>query len=519
VGAWGLLAGALLQVAARYASGALPFHHFLSADALYLPALYRDLLEEGGRWNGWALTPAPYFFPDLPLLFSLQALLGGAVTPAVVAYAAAQWLLFALALLWVQRAVSGGGRGAALVVAGAAGLLLLHAAGRLELLTLALLSAHHFGAALLGLSGLALLLRVLEGGGAGARVGLAAVCALGAMSDRLFLVLFAAPAAGLVVLRAALRREGLRPLRLPLALLVVGSAVGLRAGRLLTRRQPGGPPSPSFDWGEAQRSAAALAQATRALLEGPSGPVLLAWAGVWLLLGGLAVGRLRWAAGEGAPARAWAVCTFFVLSLGTSLLVMVGTGNVIDAGSLRYLPLATLPPLLLPAVLGAALLAPGPRRLLSLLALALVAGALALTGVPRAPLADVADLAGRVPPLARCLDAHAREGGLVWGIGGYWEAKPVSLFSREGVRVRQVDHTGAPFTWISNSDWFLETRGEPPPRYTFALQLGEGPLPVLEARYGLPERTLRCEGFTVWVYGPDFDAKVRAGFRAALRRP
>ena len=38
-------------------------------DALYLSALYKDIVINGGPYSSWSLTPAPYFFPDMLLYF------------------------------------------------------------------------------------------------------------------------------------------------------------------------------------------------------------------------------------------------------------------------------------------------------------------------------------------------------------------------------------------------------------------------------------------------------------------
>lgn len=46
----------------------------LNSDALYLPALYLDLFIRGYHFSSWHLTPAPYFFPDMLLFFSIQVL-------------------------------------------------------------------------------------------------------------------------------------------------------------------------------------------------------------------------------------------------------------------------------------------------------------------------------------------------------------------------------------------------------------------------------------------------------------
>lgn len=42
----------------------------LNSDALYLACLYRDLFVDAYGWRGWNLPPAPYFFPDMALLFA-----------------------------------------------------------------------------------------------------------------------------------------------------------------------------------------------------------------------------------------------------------------------------------------------------------------------------------------------------------------------------------------------------------------------------------------------------------------
>lgn len=45
---------------------------FFNSDFLYLPALYKDVLVNGNSFYDWKLTPAPYFFYDMPLYFLLM---------------------------------------------------------------------------------------------------------------------------------------------------------------------------------------------------------------------------------------------------------------------------------------------------------------------------------------------------------------------------------------------------------------------------------------------------------------
>ncbi len=46
------------------------------SDMLYLPALYKDVISNGGSFSDWFLTPAPYYFPDMPLYFLSNLLTG-----------------------------------------------------------------------------------------------------------------------------------------------------------------------------------------------------------------------------------------------------------------------------------------------------------------------------------------------------------------------------------------------------------------------------------------------------------
>lgn len=47
-----------------------------NADALFYPALYKDIVQEGGIYNTWYFTPVPYFFPDMILYFIVHTITG-----------------------------------------------------------------------------------------------------------------------------------------------------------------------------------------------------------------------------------------------------------------------------------------------------------------------------------------------------------------------------------------------------------------------------------------------------------
>ncbi|TFW22237.1 hypothetical protein, partial [Duganella callida] len=100
---------ALLAIAAMttlYLQQAIDPMLFFNSDAQYLPALYADLVEQGGRLRQWYLTPAPYFLPDWPLYFAARWLSGDAFHAWALVMAAQALALWGLAALLARRYVA-----------------------------------------------------------------------------------------------------------------------------------------------------------------------------------------------------------------------------------------------------------------------------------------------------------------------------------------------------------------------------------------------------------------------------
>ena len=49
---------------------------FINSDTLTLPALFKNLVFEGGKYSDCYLSAAPYFFPDILLFFILSCTVG-----------------------------------------------------------------------------------------------------------------------------------------------------------------------------------------------------------------------------------------------------------------------------------------------------------------------------------------------------------------------------------------------------------------------------------------------------------
>ncbi|HZI09882.1 MAG TPA: hypothetical protein VE153_05765, partial [Myxococcus sp.] len=242
-GVWVLAGVAAAHLLFRFNSGGLDVSVFFAADNLYLPSLYRDLFEEGGRWGGWRLTPAPYFFPDMALYFALDALTGP-FTQAIAGYAVVQLVLLGLSAQYTAGTVApeDAAPGARVLAVGVvAALLLACAARRLELMQYSVLGATHFSLVLLAPVGLALAVRAVRDRSRRAAGLLALLCFLASLSDSLFTVSFTVPAVLCLGALAALGRPSpWRWVAGVVGLLVLATALGTRAHRWVVSWRTGG---------------------------------------------------------------------------------------------------------------------------------------------------------------------------------------------------------------------------------------------------------------------------------------
>ena len=445
--AWVLLAASFAVLVAALGTGQPSPDVLFQSDALYMPALYRDIVQHGGRWIDWRLPPAPYFFPDLALYFGWNAVLGD-FRLAIIALAGTQVALFALGGQLLMRAID---REALLPQIAAvllpAGLMLACPEPALWML----LSAHHFGGVLVGLFALASAIVFAREGQRWLGVALAVLCGLAGASDALFLVSFAAPA-GLALWRARARRATL--------VVALSSLIGwgLPPALYLRYRVHGVP------WKlQPGTSVETLEEMVRRASESP----LLLVVG-WCLA--VAVVAVRWRQNVVLAATA----------LG-SVLAVTGAMALTGMNDPRYL----VAPLFVPLVAACAALRKVPRG--EVVALTLVAVGLVATGCP-GPQPN--PLHRYTTPLVTCLDGL----GARRGISDYWRAKQVSMLSATGLELHQVMPSGEPYHWINNKTWYV-----PGPAYELAVTTELDRAAVL-ARFGDPSRTVTCAGEEVLLY-------------------
>ena len=141
------------------------------------------------------------------------------------------------------------------------------------------------------------------------------------------------------------------------------------------------------------------------------------------------------------------------------------------------------------------------------------------TTTPRPPALDLLD---PYPEFVKAVDAVCRPRGLTDGLGGYWEAKPVTRLSRAGVRVHPVEtdpaaaHRVRPFVWLDTAAAYWPPPGDgPADPYQFVLAAPGLPadavgLDIPEAAavaaFGPPAEAVPVGRFRLLVYNRPADA-------------
>ena len=77
----------------------------INSDSLYLPSIYNDLYVTGNTMSGWNLSPAPSFFPDMPIFFFYMFITGNFII-SILLYGLTQLGLISLGFLLVIKQFS-----------------------------------------------------------------------------------------------------------------------------------------------------------------------------------------------------------------------------------------------------------------------------------------------------------------------------------------------------------------------------------------------------------------------------
>ncbi|MBF4605151.1 hypothetical protein [Curtobacterium sp. VKM Ac-2884] len=476
-------------------------------DSVLLPLVHRSM--QLGQPFEWAMSPALFFFPELPV-YLLCALVTGTPQQAL----ALNGVLVLLAVYALVRAAANelmpsAGRAARITVSAVSVafvtlLVLTESSGTatsLELASLLLTTTYYYGVVLAMLGTAVLVLRAVRVGRASVVVlvvlGLVALCTTA--SNPLYVPWSAAPVVVTLVLLAAVRRVGWRPALLLSGTVTVGSLLGYLV-RIPLQPFVSLDPSTYVQPSRAVETLqffAALTDVRAGTAAGDAG-LFLMFVGVLVTVGGTV-----WA---------WRVRTARTVLVATALplvTVVAASIGVVLVGSEtpRYLePVVTAPLLALVAVAELTRTAVrrtrvhrpfrGVRATVAIAAVAVLAA-----GVATAPSTAHAVATARYSP-SSCLDRWA-DGRSVTGVGQFWTVRPLATYSATNVQLLQVRDTFDTYPWLVDLGAYRDA--DP----TFVV-VGSHDLwtTAVEDSLGAPATITHCTGFDVYDYAGTSGADV-----------
>ena len=414
--------------------GSPEYYH---ADSLAAEDMYRDLVERGGEWELWGL-PGAGSYVELAMYFGVRFLAGNVHT-GMAAFQTLMVLLFCLSALYASWPVlsSRGARYTGLLVSVGLGAISAKVGGLDVTVTLAhgvTVSAAVFSAGLL-------FRWVAAPGRRGLLAVMAVVIVLMSASDMLFVLYFCVPAGALLCL---LWRNYMISFRM-LFLLLAGMAVCLIVGKGLDgllRNFPSHYDPFNFGFVRAFESLFQLLQ--EILQSSVNGPVSLAV---------LAVGFWGLFHGARSHTSVRPVFVFCLIAMVCTVLLIAVTGNT----RMLYIQMWSALPCSVGLLYGAAVLSgmlhqrQGPVLAVLALFAACFLGHQAWSARQRV-------LPPYYPPLIAELDALAREKGIRSGLSGYWQARPITILSKENITMLPLGMGGHQYVLFNHTRAMLRDR-------------------------------------------------------------
>lgn len=508
-----LIVGGLAIAAAFIHASAADLRFFFMSDTLYLPSIYRDVWTEGNSLAEWSLNPAPNFFPDMGLYFLLNAVFGK-FTIASYVFPFVQFVLIALLFRAMARQLGVADQHIAW------GVLLLGLIPMSEVWAddfgfafHALVNSFHAGAFVNALLCSMLLLRCLTTRTPWPFLLLGACITLGAGSDKLFWVMFSVPATVTCALLAT-RKAVFRRMSLLVAVVVGCTWLAHFGLQRLDQQLPLVFERPyaylafervAFSWGR-------FVEMMRVYLSGHvfvAAIMVLGLAStIWAAIRGVATIFIELrsrSAGVSARALPPTAATLLVgMFLPFVLLAPVLNGSFDGLDSLRYdFAVFMLAPLLAGTHLSQRAKHAG-KWLFPLVLLSVGVSALSVCAVGRE---RYRQLAGYKPDSVSKLDALAAVSGLQNGVGNYWDAKVITMFSDAGLFVLPVFPDLSLYIHVNREQMFYRSTAGAPVPFNFIVLHPELQADSLSAILRQPPRTVENNGVDVlltrpWTYDP-----------------
>lgn len=442
---------------------------FVNSDALYMPSLYLDLFVHGTGLHVWHLNGAPNFFPEMFLFFPLMALLKS-TTLTIMVYGVLQmslilYLIHRLLSL-AQVPISHNGRYLLLLTYLLIPLSAVLNEGHLIPAQL-LLAGYHAGFFINSLLAAILALSYMKNGGWSKLLILGVLIFLAVISDKLFIMGFVAPA--LLFFLVHLLQKGKKKRYLVL-IAVVGllTLLGLFSFRMLNFTaaidmiSTGGK---MFQFDQIPEALGNFLHHMRSvLIDYPTQRLLVLATGLFIVAAPvyLLLHLRKYLAKEldRGHAISWALILYLFLFTFIILLTPIINGYYIGRSLIRYNYAALVMGAagfvyLLATLLSPYSLPPWLRKNFSTVCSAAILVLLLTVGIKNQAFKGFKNYVNYYPEDVRILDELKSEHGLSYGLGGYWQAKYSSIFSRNNLRLYSVSNGSfKPSYHVTNENWF-----------------------------------------------------------------
>jgi hypothetical protein len=455
----GLLAGLLLLLAVFSNFSAYAFQVYFNSDTLYLPSVYKDLFIDKHYIKDWRLNPAPNFFPDMFLYFTMMLFSAGNFMVVSFIFSIIQFF----AILWLfsyvfKMVMPGHYAGYFRLV------FILFSFFLLEYLFLGkdfafsfyvLSNSYHTGAFVMSLLALVLFLKYLNGYAKNKLIVLFILSVICVASDKLFIVLFSLPA--FFTMLFFYKKQGAKLTALFLSMLLLSVFVGIKLFEFLEDSD-----FTEFDKPHRILSFANIKSSFDILLQQVSiymSEFSFKGMALYLFFSGLLarIGLFFYLRRKKNNDLFFLYLFFSICFDVVVFIAPVLNGNYTGFDTLRY----NIYPLYVSALNNAMLIAwlvnnsalkaysrPGRWVLTTVVAGLLVVGAFSFSrpGLKR--------YFFYYPSMVKQIDAIAGQNGLKCGVAEYWNAKKTTLFSKNQLRVYSVFENLAAYEHVTNRQWF-----------------------------------------------------------------
>lgn len=485
-----------------------------NSDLLYLPALYDDIVRSV-RPLDWKLPPAPYFFPDMLLFFAIRAISAN-VHVAIYGYGIAQIVGFTLGLALLARRILPDRYGQdryTLIILMA--ILFLFSDRFLNSFTRSIfVSSHHFGTMLVLPYILTLSSTILlkEHAHSIYYVVLFFLSFMISASDSISVVQISLPLCFSLITLLLFGRTTFKDIFPLVSVVIISVLAGVAFCQLIVKYK-------SLHLTLSLSYAPGFIDAIRFFAS--RNPVHVTIIAIFLVVcvAALISGLSRHSLYQEEENKAIVLLfpLFFLLSFVISVPSAIISGVVLDHSMFRYfLPLLMFPMFWgLPFVISCfTSIREFIFRPLVVLITSAIMFLFSSAGLNIRAIEHLISNIDYYPPLVKCIDENAASLKIRNGISQYWQAKHISLLSKNDLRVIQVYRDLSPQHWINNLTWYriqpefavidMSLPDDDPYRLDQELIID---------RYGDPASTFQCGDSKVLVYNRPEDREFRELFQ------